>query len=92
MQPTIVVACSLILLGCASIPDKPVVETGQLCLAGKVEEWHVKTGLSDGSDPINRTALADYDKAQCFKPRAWEDIKVYIHLLERYASRCESGH
>lgn len=88
MQRIIAVACSLLLSGCASLPDKPIVETGALDLAGPREAWHVKTGLSDGSDPVNHTPLLDYDKAQCFKPHAWEDLKVYIQLLEQYANRC----
>jgi hypothetical protein len=85
MLRTIAVACSMILSACASMPDKPIVETGQL----DIHAGHVLTGLSDGSDPIYPVPLDDYDKAQCFKPKAWEDIKVYIHLLERFASQCQ---
>lgn len=73
------------------MPDKPVVETGSLALVGPQEDWHVLAGLSDGSDMIHRASLLDYDKAQCFKPRAWEEIKVYIQLLEAFGKRCKGG-
>lgn len=90
MRPTIVAGFSLLLAGCASMPDKPVVESGQLELVGPREDWHVLAGLTDGSDAIHSAPMEDYDKAQCFKPKPWEEIKVYIHLLEEFGKHCKA--
>lgn len=87
MQRTLAASFSLILSGCASMPDKPVVEIGQIDLP-KAQVW---IGLSDGTNSESQVPLNDYDKATCFKPGAWADEKTYILLLERYASQCQKA-
>ncbi len=85
MRLTTIAVCS-VLLGCATPPQKPVVSIGAI----DIPAGHVLEGLSDGSDPIHPVPLADYDKATCFKPRAWELEKVYIKLMENFAQSCHS--
>ncbi len=39
-----------------------------------------------------RVPLANYDKAICFKPDAWQVEVNYLHSLERYIqAHCSSG-
>lgn len=78
--------CSLLLLGCASIPDKPNVEMGDL----DVPAGEVITRLSLGTERSVRKPLLEYDKATCFKPHAWEIEKAYIKLLENFANVCST--
>lgn len=85
MQRTIIVACSFLLLsGCASIPEKPVVEVGVI----DYPRLEIMIGLSDGSDLIRHIPLSNYDKATCFRPESWEAMRVYLKLLEEYSKRC----
>jgi hypothetical protein len=72
-------------LGCASIPEKPVVEVGAVDYPAD----QAIVGRSDGSDTVRRIPLSLYDKATCFRPEEWEREKVYIQLLEQYAQRCQ---
>ncbi len=81
----ITIAAFSLLLGCSTLPAKPVVSVGALEL---VPAARIIEGLSDGSDPLHPVDLSEYDKATCFKPRAWEQEKAYIKLLEDFANRC----
>jgi hypothetical protein len=78
------IACSALLMGCSSMPEKPTVEMGDVDFpAGEVI-----TRKSTGSEASVRAPLSTYDKATCFKPREWEKEKAYIKLLEHFANAC----
>jgi hypothetical protein len=70
--------------GC-KIPQKPSVEIGVLDIPSR----EVITFVDDQEEP-KRVPLESYDKATCFKPDAWEQVQVYIDLLEDYVrNRCK---
>ena len=81
------IAFSLLLVACQSMPEKPVVEVGDIDFPAS----EVITRQSEGSDPSVRVPLSTYDKATCFKPKQWEEIKAYLWMLEDYARRCKSS-
>ena len=81
------IAFSLLLVACQSMPEKPVVEVGDIDFPAS----EVITRLSEGTEPSVRVPISSYDKATCFKPAPWEQVKVYLKLLEDYASRCRAA-
>lgn len=86
MQRTLTVAFNLLIAGCSSMPEKPVVEVGAI----NYPAGEVLAGLSDGSDSVHPVPLSAYDKATCFVPRSWELLKAYVQLLEDFGRRCKA--
>lgn len=87
MRPALLLTCSLLLVGCQSIPEKPVVELGLV----DYPKDQILVKKSDGSDKVHREPLSTYDRATCFQPDPWKAWKTYVKLLEQYAATCKAA-
>lgn len=94
MLKMLLVVFSLLLIGCATAPLKPILEICQIdyprseCICGMTTN---ETNLQNKQViTIQRYPLYYCDKATSIRPPEWEKLINYLHLLEQHvSSRCQ---
>lgn len=73
-------------MGCVGLPLKPSVPIGQI----DFPRQQVIEGMTGQAATARAPLDQEYDKATCFKPRAWEIYSLYVDEVRAFAEACQA--